>query len=186
MITQGIIEENSNIPGRKNRFDDRLESKIFKQFLDKKVFKGKYLVIEKPFGQKGVDLGVFNKNVKISKSNAEICFDFERSGKTWIDDWPDRWKCLSFMAHRKDKYIGAFKNFGMVWFNKNLTKFVISWENQIIKYPITKRYTKSKITGEISIEDVRQLKFDDGVLYGSSFSEHEKKIFKNIVYYKIK
>ena len=170
-IAKDTIKNYGSFSDREDSFDDNKESKIFIKFLQKK-YGEKFDIIEKPFGKYDVDLGVFIKGAETSECNLKVAFDLERC-KTWKDDWPSYWKCLSFLG-RKDRYL-RFAEFGMVWFNQDLNKFVISWKEDIKKYPITQR----KFKGKSYTDSVREISFDDGQLYGICFANLEKEKFKN-------
>lgn len=157
---------------RKDSYDDNKELDIFCKFL-KINYPNQCKIVRKPYGKYGVDIGVF------VDSEIVCAFDLERC-KTWKDDWPLKWKCLSFLS-RKDKHL-KFPQFGMVWFNQSLTKFAIAWKKDIIKYPVEKRY----VDGKEDPKGVRKIKFDDGKLYGSSFNVIEIERFKNRVEYDLK
>jgi hypothetical protein len=75
-----------------------------------------------------------------------------------------------------------FPEFGMVWFNCDLNKFAISWKENIQKYPLTNRNFK----GKSYTDSVREVKFDDGKLFGSSFGKIEKENFKNRMKFNLK
>lgn len=163
-VSRDTISEYGTFEDRINSFDDNSESKIFVKFLTSKYSK-EYKIVEKPFGKYSVDIGVY--------SDDKLCctFDLERC-KTWKNDWPSNWKCLSFLD-RKSKYL-EYPEFGMVWFNNNLDKFAIVWKKDILKFPVTNRNLPN---GEI--DKVRKIDFEYGKLYGSNFSPIEGEKFKN-------
>ena len=165
-ITKDTILEYGTFSDRTNSYDDGKESEIFVKFLISK-YSNEYKIVEKPNGKFGVDIGVY--------CNGELCcaFDLERC-KTWKDDWPSNWRCLSFLD-RKSKYL-EYPEFGMVWFNNNLTKFVIAWKKDILKFSVTDRNMPS---GEV--DEVRKVDFKYGKIYGSSFNSNEMRVFGNRV-----
>ena len=171
-ITKDTIKNYGTFRDRKNSFDDNKEIKIFVKFLNSKYPKD-CEIVEKPFGKEGVDIGIFRDG------QLGCAFDLERSD-TWKNDWPSKWKCISFLD-RKSKYLFEDPEFGMVWFNKNLTKFIIAWKKDILKFPVSNRYLPN---GEI--DRVRKVDFKYGKLYGSSFNPIEVEKFKNRVEYEIK
>jgi len=177
-ITKDTIKDYGSFCDRKDSFDDNQESIIFIKFL-KNQYGDKFNIIDKPFGKYGVDIGVFNKNSEITEDSIKVAFDLERC-KSWGNDWPAHWKCLSFLG-RKNKYL-MFPEFGMVWFNCDLNKFAISWKENIQKYPLTNRNFK----GKSYTDSVREVKFDDGKLFGSSFEKIEKENFKNRMEFNLK
>ena len=172
-ITKDVIENYGTFKDRENCFDDKKESDIFIRFLEQK-YGDKFVILEKPFGQYGIDIGVFAINTPITENNIKVGFDLERC-KTWDKDCPSFWKCLSFLG-RKDKYF-KLNQFGMVWFSQDLSKFVISWKKDIQKYPLTQRNFK----GKSYTDSVREVQFSDGKLFGTGFTEFEKKLFTNRV-----
>ena len=171
-LSKQEIGELGSFKDRKNSYDDDNELKIFCKLL-KTNFLEEYKIIQKPYGPYGVDIGVFSDNEII------CAFDLERC-KTWKDDWPSNWRCLSFLS-RKDKHL-KFPQFGMVWFNNSLTKFAIAWKKDIIKYPVEKRY----VNGKEDPKGVRKIDFDCGKLYGTFFNSIEIERFKNRVEYEFK
>ena len=60
----------------------------------------------------------------------------------------------------------------MVWFSDDLSRFVIAWKKDILKYPVSERHMPS---GEI--DSVRKVDFSHGTLIGSSFGTRDKQIF---------
>jgi hypothetical protein len=167
-ITKDTIKHYGTFCDRKDSFDDNKESEVFVKFLASK-YSEEYKIVEKPDGKKGVDIGVYRD------SELGCAFDLERC-KTWKNDWPSNWRCISFLD-RKSKYL-KYPEFGMVWFNNNLTKFVIVWKKDILKFPVTNRNMPN---GEIDL--VRKIDFECGKLYGSIFSPIEVEKFKNRVEY---
>ena len=111
-ITKDTILEYGTFDDRTNSFDDNTESKVFVKFLQSK-YSEEYKIVEKPFGKYGVDIGVY------CGDELGCVFDLERC-KTWKSDWPSNWRCLSFLD-RKSKYL-QYPEFGMVWFNNDLSK----------------------------------------------------------------
>ena len=166
-LSKQEIGELGSFIDRKSSYDDNAELEIFCKFL-KTNFSDEYKIIQKPYGPYGVDIGIFSDNQIV------CAFDLERC-KTWKDDWPSNWRCLSFLS-RKDKHL-KFPQFGMVWFNNSLTKFAIAWKKDILKYQVEKRY----VNGKEDPKGVRKINFDDGKLYGSSFNSIEIDRFKNRV-----
>lgn len=171
-LSRQEIGELGSFADRKNSYDDDNELEIFCRFL-KTNFSEKYQIVQKPYGPCGVDIGIFSDN------DIVCAFDLERC-KTWKNDWPSHWRCLSFLS-RKDKHL-KFPQFGMVWFNNSLTKFAIAWKKDILKYPVEKRY----VNGKEDPKGVRKVNFDHGKLYGSSFNLIETERFKNRVEYELK
>jgi len=171
-ITKDTILEYGTFDDRNNSYDDANESKVFVKFLRSK-YPDEYQIVEKPFGQYGVDIGVYHKG------ELGYAFDLERC-KTWKDDWPSNWRCLSFLD-RKSKYLNEYPEFGMVWFNNNVTKFAIAWKKDILKFPVTNRNLPNG-----QIDRVRKVDFECGKLYGSSFNPIEMEKFKNRIEYHLK
>jgi hypothetical protein len=171
-LSKEEIGQLGSFKDRQDSYDDSNELKVFCNFL-KQNFSDNYKIIQKPYGPYGVDIGVF------SDKDIVCAFDLERC-KTWKHDWPINWKCLSFLS-RKDKYL-KFPQFGMVWFNNSLTKFVIAWKKDILKYPVEKRY----VEGKQDPKGVRKVDFDNGKLYGSSFNLIEMERFRNRIEYELK
>ncbi len=171
-LSKQEIGELGSFVDRKNSYDDNTELAIFCRFL-KTNFLEKYQIIQKPHGPYGVDIGVF------SDDKIVCAFDLERC-KTWKEDWPSNWKCLSFLS-RKDKHL-QFPEFGMVWFNNSLTKFAIAWKKDILKYAVEKRY----VNGKEDPKGVRKVSFDHGKLYGSSFNLIEIERFKKRAEFELK
>jgi len=162
-VTKGTIEEYANLSGRNNSFDDDTEMGVFCRFLQNA--RPDLTVVPKPYGEKGVD-------VAYKDGDEYTCFfDLERCG-TWKEDWPSNWRCLSFLD-RKSRYL-KYPQFGMVWFSNDLSRFVIAWKKDIIKYPVSKRYLRN---GEI--DKVKKVDYSCGILYGSSFGKKEIEIFSN-------
>jgi hypothetical protein len=171
-LSRQEIGELGSFADRKNSYDDDNELEIFCRFL-KTNFLEKYQIVQKPYGPYGVDIGIFFDNDLV------CAFDLERC-KTWKNDWPSNWRCLSFLS-RKDEHL-KFPQFGMVWFNNSLTKFAIAWKKDILKYPVEKRY----VNGKEDPKGVRKVNFNHGKLYGSSFNLIETERFKNRVEYELK
>lgn len=171
-ITKDTIIEYGTFSDRTNSYDDGKESKIFVKFFTSKFNSNKYKIVEKPNNEFGVDIGVY--------CNGELCcaFDLERC-KTWKDDWPSNWRCVSFLD-RKSKYL-KYPEFGMVWFNNNLTKFAISWKKDILKFPVINRNMPNG-----QIDRVREVDFKYAKLYGPSFNSNEMRVFENRVEYELK
>ena len=163
MITNEAIREYGTFTDRTDSFDDRKELKIFTAFLQEK--NPSSVIVVKPYGPYGVDLGMFDE-----KENVKITFDLERC-KAWGDDWPEYWQSLSFLA-RKDKHL-VYPNFGMVWFNCAMTKFVIAWKEDIEQFPVSVRTFK----GKTQTDRVRKVDFQYGTLFGPSFAPRETKLF---------
>jgi hypothetical protein len=165
-ITKDTILEYGTFSDRTDSYDDGKESEIFVKFLISK-YSNEYKIVEKPNGKFGVDIGVY--------CNGELCcaFDLERC-KTWKDDWPSNWRCVSFLD-RKSKYL-EYPEFGMVWFNNNLTKFAIAWKEDILKFPVTNRNMPNG-----QIDRVRKVDFKYSKLYGPSFNSNEMRVFGNRV-----
>jgi hypothetical protein len=170
-VTKDTIFEYGTFQDRIDSFDDNNESEIFVKFLRNK-YPDQCKIVTKPFGKYGVDIGVYFDN------QLKCAFDLERC-KTWKDDWPSNWRCLSFLD-RKSKYL-EYPEFGMVWFNNNLTKFAIAWKNDILKFPVTDRNLPNG-----QIDKVRKVDFKYGKLYGSSFSPIEIEKFKNRIKFDLK
>jgi hypothetical protein len=170
-ITKDTILEYGTFEDRIDSFDDNSESKVFVKFLNTK-YPDTCKIVEKPFGKYGVDIGVY------CGDKFGCAFDLERC-KTWKDDWPSNWKCLSFLD-RKSKYL-EYPEFGMVWFNNNLSKFTIAWKKDILKFPVSNRNLPNG-----QIDRVRKVDFKYGKLYGSSFNPIEVEKFINRKEYDLK
>ena len=170
-VTKNTILEYGTFDDRVNSFDDNTESKVFVKFLKSK-YSEEHQIVEKPFGKYGVDIGVYSDN------ELACAFDLERC-KTWKEDWPSNWRCLSFLD-RKSKYL-QYPQFGMVWFNNDLSKFAIAWKKDILKFPVSDRNLPNG-----QVDRVRKVDFDCGKLYGHSFNSNEIQKFKHTEEYKIK
>lgn len=168
MLIKDEIHEYGSFDDRADPFDDRTELSTFVSFLQKH-YGDIYTIVEKPFGPYAVDLGLFDRSGVVVAA-----FDLERC-KSWGDDWPKYWKSLSFLA-RKDKHL-EYRNFGMVWFNNALDKFIIAWKDDIKRFPVTKRTFKGKSYHDL----VRKVDFQYGTLFGSSFNQREAMLFQNRV-----
>lgn len=162
-ITKNTIKEYGTFDDRNDSFDDNNESKVFLKFLSSK-YSDSYRIVEKPFGKYGVDIGVYRDG------ELGCAFDLERC-KTWKNDWPSNWRCLSFLD-RKSKYLD-YPEFGMVWFDNSLSKFAIAWKKDILKFPVSNRHLPN---GEI--DKVRKVDFKYGKLYGYNFGNNEKEKFQ--------
>ena len=62
----------------------------------------------------------------------------------------------------------------MVWFSNDLSKFVIAWKKDIVKYPVSRRNMPN---GEI--DSVRKVDFSCGTLIGTNFGQRDLEIFSN-------
>ena len=162
-ITKDTIREYGSLSGRTDSFDDNTEMGVFCNFLQNT--RPDLTVVPKPHGPYGVDIAYKDGDDYVA------FFDLERCGK-WKDDWPSNWRCLSFLD-RKSKYL-KYPEFGMVWFSNDLSKFVISWKKDIVKYLVSKRYMPS---GEVDL--VRKVDFSCGTLIGTKFGKRDIEIFSN-------
>ena len=161
-ITKETIRQYGSLSGRDDSFDDNTEMGVFRKFLQRT--RSDLVVVPKPYGPYGVDIAYKDKD-----GDYVAFFDLERCGK-WKSDWPSNWRCLSFLD-RKSKYL-KYLEFGMVWFSDDLSRFVIAWKDDILKYPVSERHMPS---GEI--DSVRKVDFSHGTLIGSSFGTRDKQIF---------
>ena len=167
-INSKDIKKFGSYGDRENCFDDKRELRITSNFLRLRC--DSYdKIIEKPFGEYGVDIGVFDFENKL-----KFVVDVER-WSVWKDDWPENYKYLSFLS-RKEKFL-KYDNFVMIFFNYDLSKFVRIKKSDILKFPSVKRYTKGKY------DLIRKIPFECGKMYGKGFCEREKSIFKHEVCY---
>lgn len=165
-ITSADIRQYASSSDRRDHFDDDLETRRFVHMLKTHVFTDRHDVRVKPYGYKGVDVGVFD-----TTTNELVCaYDLERS-MLWGDDWPSHWRCLSFLA-RKDRYL-KYPQFGMVWFNRDVTTCVVVWKQDILDQPTVTRHFKNRGY----TDQVRQLPFSAGTLVGRSFGVRETALF---------
>jgi len=154
---------------RRDAFDDTTELQVFRSYL-KTHYGASYTIVDKPYGMYAVDVGVFTATGQL-----HAAFDLERC-KAWGADWPAYWKSLSFLA-RKDTYLQQYDTFGMVWFNHALTKFVLAWKDDILRFPVIQR-TFARATYH---DWVRAVEFNCGTLFGSDFGVRERSCFSSRV-----
>ena len=164
-ITKEDINKFGSYTDRRNHFDDELDVDAFIAFLKTIYIDGNVEYRKKPFGEYGVDLGVY-VNGKLS-----FTVDVER-WSAWENEWPHFYSHVSFLG-RKEKFLKRKENFVMVNFNYNRTKFICIDKKDIVKYPTIDRHTKGKL------DKVRKISFDDARLYGLELTEREKSLFKN-------
>ena len=163
-IDRKDINQFGSYEDRKDSYDDDKDVDAFISFL-KLVYSEEYTFKPKPFGPYGVDLGVYKNNKFV------LAVDIERWSK-WNEDWPSNYRYVSFLS-RKLKFVHKHKNFVMVFFNYNRTKFICVNRDDIMKYPSGGRYTQGKMDSVIKIP------FDDARIYGHELTEREKFLFKN-------
>ena len=165
-----ISKEDKNSFGifsdRKDNYDDSLEISKFIRFA-KNFYDETYEFRVKPFGEYGVDVGIYKDQELLST------VDVER-WKQWDSDWPSNYKYISFLG-RKEKFLIGSKDFAMVYFNKSLDKILVVSKKDILEYPTEKKF----FSRYKKYDFVRQISFDCGRLYGKNLSSTEKNIFKN-------
>lgn len=164
-VTKEDIKKFGSYSDRNDHFDDELDIDTFIAFLKTIYIEGDVSFKKKPFGDYGVDLGVYVKD-KLS-----FTVDVER-WSAWKDEWPNFYSHVSFLG-RKEKFLKGKENFVMVYFNYNHTKFICVDKKDIVKYPTIDRHTKGKL------DKIKKISFDDARLYGSELTEREKNLFKN-------
>jgi len=164
-ITNEDINKFGSYKDRNNHFDDELDIDVFIAFLKTVYIDGNVEYKKKPFGDYGVDLGVY--------IDGKLFFtvDVER-WSAWKNEWPNFYSHISFLG-RKEKFLKRKENFVMVYFNYDHTKFICVDRKDIVKYPTIDRHTKGKL------DRIKKLPFDVGRLYGSNLTEREKTLFKN-------
>ena len=155
----------SAFPDRKTSYHDDTDIDIFIRFLDK-IHNGEKTFKPKPHGIYGIDLGMFD-----SDKNLEIGFDIER-WTSWNTEWPKNYRYVSFLS-RKDKFLNQDYDFGMVHFNYDRTKFLITTKTNILKFPPMDRHTKGKS------DRVRKVEFGCAMLVGTNLTDRERTLFSN-------
>lgn len=171
-IDSATIKAFGTFSDRVDSFDDDLELLRFRLFLETRLNPEDYRVVEKPDGRKGVDMGVYSQRT----AARVMSFDLERC-KTWTDDWPAKWRSLSFLG-RKDRYL-SLKNFWMVWFNADITKCIMASGTDIQQFPQQLRVFK----GQKYTDTVRCVPYAYGTLIGMNFQTREMKNFRGRISY---
>ena len=123
-ITKEDINKFGSYKDRKDHFDDELDVDAFIAFLMTIYIDGNVEYRKKPFGEYGVDLGVYI-NGKLS-----FTVDVER-WSAWKDEWPHFYSHVSFLG-RKEKFLKRKENFVMVNFNYDRTKFICIDKKDIV------------------------------------------------------
>lgn len=162
IISSLDIKKFGSYSDRKNSYDDNKELIIVSNFI-KNYSDPNDIIKFKPFGERGIDLGVFD-----SQNNLKFVVDVER-WKVWDHDWPANYRYISFLE-RKEKYL-KYSQFVMIFFNYSLNKLIRVKKDDILKFSPEKRYTQGKY------DTVRKIPFQYGKMYGTGFSEREKSIF---------
>ena len=171
LINSATIREYASTNDRIDHFDDTREIHAFTAFLQHKYDPKTYHVVMKPEGPYGVDIGLFTTDGVL------VCgFDLERC-LSWDTDWPSYWRSLSFLE-RKKRYLDL-PQFGMVWFNKSMTKCVVAWKEDILTAPVKTR----TFAGRSYTDRVRLVPFSAGRLIGHQFAPRELKLFSRQIHF---
>ena len=164
---QDIASFSENFTDRKNRWDDSKDLIHFASFV-KNSYKHPCEVIEKPFGECDVDIGI--------KVNGKMVYivDVERSN-VWDDDWPSSFRYVSFL-HRRDKYLKRKENFFMAYFNTSFNKLLLVSKEDIVKYPYVKKvfYNHGR-----KVDIIKKIPFRCARLFGNNLTDREKQLFPN-------
>tara|TARA_A100001035_G_scaffold676_1_gene514 strand:- start:438 stop:1001 length:564 start_codon:yes stop_codon:yes gene_type:complete len=179
-ITKEIKNKYGNqFKDRKNSFDDKSDIEIFVKLVNEDEYlqnylrqflpKGVYEWREKPFGEYGVDLGLFLEQGK----ELIATFDLER-WFAWGNEWPNNYRCIHFLE-RKEKFLNQFKNipFFMAYLNSERNKVLMIEKNDICKYEtITKPFYQKGHSDRVKV-----LSMKDGHLFGKNLTVKEQDLF---------